>query len=61
MPLGTAVNLSLGHIALDGDPALPPKRGTAPNFRPMSVVDKRQDGSRCHLVRRLASAQATLC
>ena len=25
------------HIVLDGDPA-PPKSGTAPNFRPMSVV-----------------------
>jgi len=36
----------------------PPKRGTAPNFRSMSVVDKRLDGSRCHLVRRQASAQA---
>ena len=30
-----------------------PQRGTAlPNFRPMSVVAKRLDGSRCHLVRR---------
>jgi len=28
------------HTELDGDP----------NFRPMSVVDERQDGSRCHLV-----------
>jgi len=27
-----------------------PQRGTAPNFRPMSVVAKRLDGSRCHLV-----------
>jgi len=40
------------------------KGGTAPNApnsRPMSIVAKRLDGSRCHLVRRLASAQATLC
>ena len=27
-----------------------PHRGTAPNFRPMSVVAKRLDGLRCHLV-----------
>jgi len=40
------------------------KRGhrlTAPNFRPMSIVAKRIDGSRCHLVGRWASTQATLC
>jgi len=31
----------------------PQKGGTAPpNFRPMSIVAKRLDGSRCHLVRR---------
>ena len=35
--------------------------GTAPNFRPMSIVAKRLDWSRCHLVRRQASAQAALC
>jgi len=41
-----------GHIELVGDPA-PPKRGTAaPTFRLMSVVAKRLNGSRCHLVRR---------
>jgi len=34
MPLGMEVDLSPGHIVLDGDPAPPP-------FRPMSVVDKR--------------------
>jgi len=32
---------TLCQIVLDGDPALPPKRGTVPNFRPMSVVAKR--------------------
>jgi len=32
---------------------LPPKWGTAPNFRPMSIVAKRLDGSRCHLKWRL--------
>ena len=32
MPLGTEVDLGLGDIVLDGDPALPPKKGegTAP-------------------------------
>jgi len=47
------VGLSLGDIVLDGNPApeLPhPERGTAPNFRPMSVVVKRLDGLRCRLV-----------
>jgi len=43
--------LCSGDIALDGDPA-PTQRSTAPNFQPMSVVAKRLDGSRCHLVRR---------
>jgi len=38
------IGLSPGDIVLDGDPALPPQRGTAPNFRPMSVVAKRLDG-----------------
>ena len=46
-----------------GTQFLPPtKGGTAPaNFRPMSVVAKQLDGSKCHVVRRWASAQATLC
>jgi len=60
MPLGMEVGLGPGVFVLDGDPALP-KRGTAHNFRPMSTVAKRLDGSKCHLVRRYASAQATLC
>ena len=51
MPLGTKVGLGPGNLVLDADPALP-ARGTAPNFRPMSVVAKRLDGSKCHLVRR---------
>jgi len=33
------------------------KKGTAPNFRTISVVPIRLDGSRCHLIRRKASAQ----
>ena len=32
-----------------------------PTFRPMSIVAKRLDGSRCHLARRQASVAATLC
>jgi len=51
MSLGMEVGLCPGHTVLDGDPAPPSKKGgTAPNFRPMSVVAKRLDGSRCHLV-----------
>jgi len=47
---------------LDGDPTPCPKRGGAlPNFRPTSIVAKRLHGSRWHLVRRQASAYATLC
>jgi len=32
--LGMQVSLRLCHIVLDGDPATPPQRGTAPNFLP---------------------------
>jgi len=59
MPLGTQVGLSPGDIVLDGDRASP-KRGTAPNFRPVSIVAKRLHGSRCYLVQRYALAQTTL-
>jgi len=53
MPLGMDVGLGPGHIVLDGEPA-PAKKieGRAPNFRPMSNVAKRLDGSRSYLVRR---------
>ena len=37
--LGMEVGLSPGDIVLDGDPAL------LPNFRPISIVAKRLDGS----------------
>ena len=44
MPLGTEIGLGPGHIVLDGDPGPPlPKWGTAPNFRPLSLVVKRLD------------------
>jgi len=39
----------------------PLSRFTDIGMRPLSVVTKRFDGSGCHLVRRKASAQATLC
>ena len=55
MKLGMQVVLGSGHIVLDGDPAsLPNGAQPLPNFRPMSIVVKRLDGSRCHLVRRYA-------
>jgi len=42
MPLGMEVGLEPGDFVLDGDPASP-KRGTTPNFRPMSIVAKGLD------------------
>jgi len=51
MPLGTEVRLGPRDIVLDGYPAPPPKRAAEPpNFRPMSNVAKRLDGSRRYLV-----------
>jgi len=62
MKLGKQVRLGPGHFVLDGDPAPLPKKGAEPrNFRPMSIVAKRLDGSRLHLAWRWASVQATLC
>jgi len=51
MVLGTEVGFSPGDFVLEGDPAPSPKGGGAPspNFRPMFIVAKRLDGSRCHL------------
>ena len=50
--LGMKVGLSPGDFMLHGDPAPSPKRGRRPlpNFRPISIVVKRLDSSRCHLV-----------
>jgi len=52
MALGMEVGLGPVHIVLDGYAAPLPKRGTAPlpNFRPIFIVAKRLDTSRCHLV-----------
>ena len=52
MALGTEVDLGPGHVVLDTDLAPLPKKGQSPNFRPLSIVAKRLDGSRWHLVRR---------
>ena len=52
MPFGTEVGRGQNDIVLDVDPVAPRKSGTAPNFRPMSVLDKQLDGSRCHLAQR---------
>jgi len=38
MKLGVEVGLDPGHIVLNVDPDPPPQKGTAPNFRPMSIV-----------------------
>jgi len=50
MKLGTEVGLRPGHIVLQTQLPPPKKGGTAPKFWPMSVVAKRLDGLRCHLV-----------
>jgi len=39
--LGMEVGLGPGHVVLDGDLAPLPKRGTAPNFWPITIVTKR--------------------
>jgi len=65
MKLGVQVGLGPDDFVLDGDPASPPQKGwvrsSFPNFRPMSIVAKRLDGSTLHLVWRWALVQATLC
>jgi len=51
--LGKEVGLGPSDFVLDGDPApSSPKRGRSPvpNFRLISIVAKRLDVSRCHLV-----------
>jgi len=52
MPLGMEVVLSQGDFVLDGNPTSVPRKGAEPpSFRPMFILVKRLDGSRCHLVR----------
>ena len=52
MALGMEMGFSAGHIVHNGDPASPPEKGHSPPpyFRPMPIVAKRLDGSKCHLV-----------
>ena len=54
MSHGMELGLGPGDFVLDGDPvALSPIKGAAPsllNFGPISIVAKRLDASRCHLV-----------
>ena len=50
MPLGTEVGLGPGDVVLDGGQL--PLKGTAPDFRPVSIVAKRLDASGYHLIRR---------
>jgi len=51
MPPGMEVGLGPGDFVLDGDPLPLLKKGSEPpNFRLMSIVAKRLDGLRCHLV-----------
>jgi len=52
MVLGMEVDLSPGDFVRDGDSAPLPKKGAEPlpNFGPISVVAKRLDASRCHLI-----------
>ena len=52
-PLGTIVGRGPCNIVLDPAPPVHHGAQPPPNFRPMSVVAKRLDGRRRHLVRRL--------
>ena len=53
MKLGTKVDLSPGHIVLDGDP-VPPKKRPNPQFSARVRCGQTLDGLRCHLVWTLA-------
>jgi len=45
LSLGMELGLVPGDFVLDGDPAIPPKRGAEPpNLRPMFIVAKRLGG-----------------
>ena len=50
MSLGMEIAPSPGDFVLDGDPVPLPKKGQIPHFRPMFIMAKRLDASRCHLV-----------
>jgi len=53
MALGMELDFGTSHSVLDGDQLILPRKGDrAPNFRLISIVAKRLDASRCHLVQR---------
>jgi len=52
MPVDTQVGLDTRNMVLDGDLASSKKGHSTPTFRPVSIVAKQPNGSRCHLVRR---------
>ena len=62
MKLGMQVSLGPGDFVLDGDPVPLHKKGAEPphNFRPMSLVTKRLNGS-IALGMELGLGPATLC
>jgi len=59
-PLGTEVDLGAGHIVLDRFPALR-GRGTAPPFRPMSIVATVAHLSYCWALVVRCNGPANLC
>jgi len=62
LPLGMEVGFSPRDCVRWGAMPIPQKGAQPlPNFRPMSIVAKRLDGSRWHLACRWAMVQATLC
>ena len=61
VPLGMEVGLGPGDFVLMGIQLPSPKRGQSPYFRLMSIVAKRLDVSRCHLVCRYRSQPGGLC
>jgi len=50
MPLGMELNLGPSDVVLDGVAAFPLKGAQPQSFRSMSIVGKRLDGRRRHLV-----------
>jgi len=58
MALGMEVGLDPGHFVVDGDQFPSPKKGAEPPFSAHFYCGQRLDALRCHLVWRLASAQA---
>ena len=61
LALGKEVGLGPGHIVLDGDPAPPPKKGTAPQFSVHVCCGQTAGWIKMPLGTKVqASAQATL-